>query len=118
MGRKSETEVEREVLEFVTRYVLLGIMAALPSTPSFMDYEAVYLPNGRFLKKASMETDEYLSLFYPFVQLDLVKNGIVNWDKTADAAAARREFLYASAFFCGQADFASQNPAFVVTSLS
>ena len=28
------------VMEFVTRYGLLGLMTALPTTPSFMDYEA------------------------------------------------------------------------------
>ena len=27
---------------------LLGLMTALPTTPSFMDYEAVYLPKNRF----------------------------------------------------------------------
>ena len=44
MGRKPEAEVEKAVMEFVTRYGLLGLMTALPTTPSFMDYEAVYLP--------------------------------------------------------------------------
>ena len=43
MGRKPEAEVEKAVMEFVTRYGLLGLMTALPTTPSFMDYEAVYL---------------------------------------------------------------------------
>ena len=41
MGRKPEAEVEKAVMEFVTRYGLLGLMTALPTTPSFMDYEAV-----------------------------------------------------------------------------
>ena len=36
--------MEKAVMEFVTRYGLLGLMTALPTTPSFMDYEAVYLP--------------------------------------------------------------------------
>ena len=31
------------ILEFVTKYSLLALMTALPATPSFMDYEAVYL---------------------------------------------------------------------------
>ena len=44
MGRKPEAEVEKAVMEFVTRYGLLGLMTALPTTPTFMDYEAVYLP--------------------------------------------------------------------------
>ena len=51
-------------------------MTALPTTPSFMDYEAVYLPKNHFIKEESMSIDKYLSLFYPFDQLDVVKKGI------------------------------------------
>ena len=40
---------------------------------SFMDYEAVYLPKNHFITAESMETEDYLALFYPFDQLDLVK---------------------------------------------
>lgn len=76
MGRKAEAEVEKAVMEFVTRYGLLGLMTALPTTPTFMEYEAVYLPKNHFIKEESKETDEYLSLFYPFDKLDLVKKGI------------------------------------------
>ena len=36
MGRKPEAEVEKAVMEFVTRYGLLGLMTALPTTPTFM----------------------------------------------------------------------------------
>ena len=32
-------------------------MTALPTTPSFMDYEAVYLPKNHFIKEESMETE-------------------------------------------------------------
>ena len=73
MGRKPEAEVEKAVMEFVTRYGLLGLMTALPTTPSFMDYEAVYLPKNHFIKAESMETEDYLTLFYPFDHLDVVK---------------------------------------------
>lgn len=75
MGRKAEAEVEKAVMEFVTRYGLLGLMTALPTTPTFMEYKAVYLPKNHFIKEESMGTDEYLSLFYPFDKLDLVKKG-------------------------------------------
>ena len=85
MGRKPEAEVEKAVMEFVTRYGLLGLMTALPTTPSFMDYEAVYLPKNHFIKEESMATDKYLSLFYPFDQLDLVKKGIEStWNVSGD----------------------------------
>ena len=61
MGRKPDAEVEKAVMEFITRYGLLGLMTALPTTPSFMDYEAVYLPKNHFIKEESMATDKYLS---------------------------------------------------------
>lgn len=60
-------------------------MTALPTTPAFMDYEAVYLPKNHFLKEESMDTDRYLALFYPFDQLDLVKRGIESaWKVSGD----------------------------------
>ncbi len=85
MSRSPAVEVERAVLKFVTRYGLLGLMTALPTTPAFMDYEAVYLPKNHFLKEESMDTDRYLALFYPFDQLDLVKRGIESaWKVSGD----------------------------------
>ena len=49
MNRRSEDEVEKAILAFVTHYGLLGLMTALPTMPSFMDYEAVYLPKNHVL---------------------------------------------------------------------
>ena len=51
MNRSPEDEVQKAILEFVTHYGLLGLMTALPTTPSFMDYEAVYLPKNHFIKQ-------------------------------------------------------------------
>ena len=36
MNRSPEDEVEKAILAFVTHYGLLGLMTALPTTPSFM----------------------------------------------------------------------------------
>ena len=81
MNRRSEDEVEKAILAFVTHYGLLGLMTALPTMPSFMDYEAVYLPKNHFFKEESMETEDYLALFYPFDKLDVVKKGVEsNWN--------------------------------------
>ena len=50
-----------------------------------MDYAAVYLPKNHFIKEESMATNKYLSLFYPFDQLDLVKKGIEStWNVSND----------------------------------
>lgn len=49
MGRKPAGEVQTAILEFVTHYGLLGFMTALPTTLSFMEYEAVYLPKNQII---------------------------------------------------------------------
>ena len=73
------------ILIIVTLYGLLGLMTALPTTPSFMDYEAVYLPKNHFIKEESMATEDYLALFYPFDKLDVVKKGVEsNWNVSRD----------------------------------
>ena len=78
-------DVDAAILEFVTKYGLLGLMTALPTTPSFMDYEAVYLPKNHFIKAETMETEDYLALFYPFEQLDVVKRGVESdWTVSGD----------------------------------
>ena len=85
MNRRPEDEVEKAILAFVTHYGLLGLMTALPTTPSFMDYEAVYLPKNHFIKEESMATEDYLALFYPFDKLDVVKKGVESsWNVSGD----------------------------------
>ena len=47
LGMKQEQddeEIKAEIKAFAEKYGLFGLMTALPTTPSFMDYEAVYLP--------------------------------------------------------------------------
>ena len=85
MNRSPEDVVEKAILSFVTHYGLLGLMTALPTTPSFMDYEAVYLPKNHFIKEESMATEDYLALFYPFDKLDVVKKGVESsWNVSGD----------------------------------
>ena len=60
-------------MDFVHKYGLLGLMTALPTTPMFMEYEAVYLPKNQYIREETMPTEKYLELFYPFAKLDLVK---------------------------------------------
>lgn len=76
MSKKSDDEVQSAIKQFAIKYGLLGLMTALPTTPSFMDYEAVYLPKNHFIKNESMSTENYLNLFFPFDKPDVVKKGI------------------------------------------
>ena len=82
MNRSPEDEVQKAILEFVTHYGLLGLMTALPTTPSFMDYESVYLPKNHFIKEESME--KYISYFFPFDKIDFVKKGMESSWSTDD----------------------------------
>ena len=93
MGESADDlEVRESILQFALRYGLLGMMAALPTTPDFMDYEAVYLPKNHFIKEEAMRTEDYLSLFFPFEKPNIRKRGVesmwnVGGDRTMIALA-------------------------------
>ena len=72
----SDKDIQEAIWQFAVKYGLLGLMTALPTTPSFMDYEAVYLPKNHFIKKETMSTKDYLNLFFPFDKPDVVKRGV------------------------------------------
>ena len=55
-----------EICVFAEKYGLLGFMTGLPTTPEFMEYDSVYLPKNRFIRKESMPSKEYAKLFFPF----------------------------------------------------
>lgn len=85
MRRGSDEAIQSAVLEFVGKYGLLGFMTALPTTPEFVEYEAVYLPKNHFIKEESLSTDDYLAHFFPFEKLDFSKSGIESvWNITDD----------------------------------
>ena len=110
MNRSPEDEVQKAILEFATHYGLLGLMTALPTTPSFMDYEKVYLPlpeNYHFigiciakvqlLDKPTIYWDYLASLFCPFDQLDLVKKGIESsWSVSGDRTMVALTMTFAA----------------------
>ncbi len=79
VGRLIRTESNRKIREaimgFVSQYGLLGIMTALPTTPKFLDYEAVYLPTNHFLREEVMRTETYLAHFFPNEMPDFQKRG-------------------------------------------
>mgnify|MGYP002855773570 CR=1 FL=1 len=76
MGKKLDEEIQAAIREFALEYGLLGLMTALPTTPTFMDYEAVYLPKKHFIKAETMNMLEYVALFFPFGGFDLKKRGL------------------------------------------
>lgn len=85
MKRADDAEVAVAIMEFVTNYGLLGFMTALPTTPTFMDYEAVYLPKNNFIKEETLSTENYLRNFYPFDMPVIKKRGVESrWDVSGD----------------------------------
>ena len=72
----AQEETQKAIRQFAVKYGLLGLMTALPTTPNFMDYEAVYLPKNHFIREESMPTKDYLDLFFPFEKPDVVKRGV------------------------------------------
>ena len=75
MNRQPTARKREAVTGFVNKYGLLGLMTALPTTPHFMNYEAVYLFRNHFIEQETMSTEDYLSNFFPFGKLDVEKKG-------------------------------------------
>lgn len=65
-SEKTDEDKEQAIFSFITNYGLLGLMTALPTTPHFMNYEAVYINKNQYIKDETMQTKEYLKLFFPF----------------------------------------------------
>ena len=76
MKEESEESIKSSIKDFACNYGLLGLMTALPTTPEFITYEAVYLPKNHFIKNESLSTEKYLSYFFPFDSIDFVKHGV------------------------------------------
>ena len=86
MKRGDEGELQQTIMEFVSKYGLLGFMTALPTTAEFVVYDAVYLPKNHFIKEEVMATDEYLNLFFPFQKPDIYKRkDAARWDVNMDS---------------------------------
>lgn len=82
---KTDEDKENAIFGFISNYGLLGLMTALPTTPKFMDYDAVYLMKNQYIKEETMQTEKYLKLFFPLEMPDIVKhsNGVA-WNVSGD----------------------------------
>jgi hypothetical protein len=65
--RKSpdKLKIAGDILEFCAKYGLLGFMTALPTTPDFTSYGAVYLPKNPVIKHETMDKTVFMHLFFP-----------------------------------------------------
>ena len=99
MKRGDENELQSKIMEFVKKYGLLGFMSAIPTTPEFMDYDAVYLPKNHFIKEETMSTKDYLKLFFPFGKPDIYKDkATAKWNVSSRDQTDRRVLALAMTF--------------------
>jgi len=85
MNRAGAGTVRAAVMEFISKYGLLGLMTALPTTPHFMDYDAAYLPKNHFVNDEAMPVDVYAGMFFPFDKPDFIKTKEeVRWNVSGD----------------------------------
>jgi len=72
LGRKGKKKIQTAIMEFVSKYGLLGFMTALPTTPDFIQFDTAYIPHNHFIKVEFMPSKEYYMLFFPFEKPDLI----------------------------------------------
>ncbi len=102
MKKVSEKQLRDAVMDFVTKYGLLGFMTALPTTADFMDYDAIYLPKNHFIKEETMTTREYISLYFPFSRPDFYKDKrTAEWRVGGSEQIDREALALAMAFGSG-----------------
>ena len=73
--KASMEELKQRIQSFAEHFGLLGLMTALPTTPEFITYDAVYLPKNHFIKQETLSTEDYLAYFFPFDKISFVKKG-------------------------------------------
>ena len=92
MKQGNKKMLKSAVMDFVTKYGLLGFMPALPTTSDFVNYDAVYLPKNKFIKAETMNTQDYLAYYFPFNKPDIHKGETQSrWD--VSSADYSREVL-------------------------
>jgi hypothetical protein len=84
--KKSDNELKQSDMDFVGKYGLLGFMTALPTTPNFVEYDAVYIPKNEFIRSEVMPTYDYMNMFFPFKKPDFYKDEhTAQWNVTGDS---------------------------------
>ncbi len=102
MKQVGEKKLRDAVLDFVTKYRLLGFMTALPTTADFIDYDVVYLPKNYYIKEETMSTQEYLAIYFPFGKSDFYKDAhTAQWNIKGNAQRDREVLALSMAFSDG-----------------
>ena len=74
-----------DILAFVKKYGLLGLMTAIPRYVEFLDGDFTYFPINPFIKDEKMPSGEYLKIFFPLGAPYYYKDGNkLSWDIEPD----------------------------------
>jgi hypothetical protein len=85
MGNAGADKIQTALMDFVSKYGLLGFMTALPTTPHFMNYDTAYLPKNHFIKDEFMPSADYAMQFFPFDRPDfMITKDEIRWDISGD----------------------------------
>jgi predicted nucleic acid-binding Zn ribbon protein len=66
MYKQSGDVIREHIRGFAEKYGLLGLMPALPLAQCFTNYSTVFLPVNHVTNQETMDTNEYVDLFFPF----------------------------------------------------
>ena len=89
-----EQKIKEAIHSFVSNYGLLGMMTALPTTPKFVEYEKVYLLKNQYIREESVDTLDYMKLFFPVKMPDFRKKGVESvWDVSGNDRAETAMFM-------------------------
>ena len=82
--KNPKKSIKAAMQAFACKYGLMGIMTALPTTAKFIEYEKVYFHKNQIIKTETMDTENYISLFFPFRKPDFHKKGVESVWNTDD----------------------------------
>ena len=71
----TQEQLQNAIMDFVTDYGLLGFMTALPTTPDFITYHAVYLLKIILLRKKAWPRKNIFRTSFHLIRLILWKKG-------------------------------------------
>ena len=92
-----EAKCRDKIHDFALKYGLLGIITALPTTANFYRYEKVYFPRNNILRDETMDTLEYIRLFFPFRMPNIRKKGVEStWSSHEDDDVYMKSFFLIS----------------------
>lgn len=110
LGQKTDSVIERAVLDFVTKYGLLGLMTTLPNSPDYMEYFGLFCDDITLLEiisTAAKSTRRFSYRFPIIAPISSSVNGRFNENALVTACFKTRCFFSRSLFWCAHSKTSS-----------